>query len=119
MALKQELLELEQGFWNAAGDRGFYEEHFADNGVAVFPFKGGILDAGKVRDSVESGVTWKNVEFLNVHVIELAPQCAALIYEAVGSRDGQPDYHALLSSVYVRDDGAWQMVVHQQTPLPE
>jgi hypothetical protein len=32
------------------------------------------------------------------------------------SRRGEGTYAAVMSSVYVRRDGAWRLVLHQQTP---
>ncbi len=119
MSLQEELLELERGFWNAAGDRDFYEVYFAEDGVAVFPMDDGLMTSERVLASVEGGQPWTNVEITNVQVVDLGPHCAGLVYEAVGSREGQPDYHAYLTSIYRRDDSRWQMVIHQQTPLPE
>lgn len=34
------------------------------------------------------------------------------------SRRGDARYAALMSSVYTRRDGAWQLVLHQHTPQP-
>ncbi|MDQ1602621.1 MAG: hypothetical protein QOE01_466, partial [Actinomycetota bacterium] len=31
-------------------------------------------------------------------------------------RVGQPPYHALISSVYVRHDDRWLLAFHQQSP---
>ena len=30
---------------------------------------------------------------------------------------GDNDYDALLNSTYIREDGAWRLALHQQTPV--
>jgi hypothetical protein len=33
-------------------------------------------------------------------------------------REGQPEYVALITSVYALRDDGWKLVYHQQTPTP-
>jgi hypothetical protein len=50
-----------------------------------------------------------------VSSIALGPDAAALTYRARASR-GDADHEAMVSSVYTRRDGPWQLTVHHQTP---
>jgi hypothetical protein len=116
--LQAQLLELEREFWRASGDRAFYERHFAPDGIAVLPMQNGIMDANTVIDNATTGIAWKSLDFTNVQSREIASGVVSLAYEARAQRANGPEYHALLSSVYRRNGDAWQMVLHQQTPLP-
>ena len=44
---------------------------------------------------------------------------AIITYRAAAEREGSEQYRARVSSGYVKRDGAWRMVFHQQTPLPQ
>ena len=49
--------------------------------------------------------------------LALSADVAALQYRASARREGDDSpYHALVTSVYVRRDGAWRLALHQQTP---
>lgn len=41
-SVTDQLLQLEEGFWNAAGDGDYYREHMAHHGLCVLPV--GVLD---------------------------------------------------------------------------
>ncbi len=108
-----ELLALERRFWEAGGDPGFYRERFAEDGRCVFAF--GILDKDATVASMEVAGGWSSVEFSELSCLDLAPDVAALAYLADAVSDDGGTYHAAVSSVYVRRDGHWQLVLHQQS----
>jgi hypothetical protein len=65
---------------------------------------------------VKDGPRWRDVRMQVKGVLEPSPGVALLTYEANATRaEGEP-YAALVSSGYVRRNGAWKMVFHQQTP---
>lgn len=117
MGLLDTLLELERGFWAAAGDASYYREHMAEDGLMVLPFQGGILGKPQTLEVVDASDQWAAFELDDVRVSELTGDCAALVYLGTGSRLGAPRYWASISSLYVRRDGAWRLALHQQTPL--
>lgn len=41
-----------------------------------------------------------------------------LRYTGTGRRSGEPDFVALMGSLYVRIDGEWRLAHYQQTPVP-
>jgi len=48
--------------------------------------------------------------------LELTDSTAIVAYRAKARR-GDMDYDALLNSTYVRENGAWRLALHQQTPV--
>lgn len=111
--MEHELLTRERQFWQAGGDGEFYRRHFADDGQCVFAF--GVLDKAATVASMESSQPWSSFEFDDVTIIELTSEAAAVTYAAQATR-GDDAYEAMVSSVYARRDGQWQLVLHHQTP---
>jgi hypothetical protein len=109
-----DLLELERGFWGAAGDPDFYRRRFADAGRCVFGF--GTLDKDATVASMASATPWTEVDLHEVAIVPLGAAAAALTYRARATRGDEP-YEAMVSSVYVRGDDGWQLAVHHQTPV--
>jgi hypothetical protein len=115
MPVSDELLDLERRFWLEASVE-LYAERMAPDGVMVFgPV--GVLDKEQTIAAVEAVSPWAHVEMTDVRAVDLTPDAAALVYRAHGVRDGQPPYDVLVTSVYVRRGGVWQLVLHQQTAL--
>jgi Domain of unknown function (DUF4440) len=111
-----ELLELEEGFWKAAGDPEFYEEHFAPDGKVILSM--GVLDKPGVVSAMSQAEPWHSFEVHDPTLIQLDDQAWALVYEATGRRDGDgDDYRANILSVYRANGGGCQLVLHQQTPI--
>jgi hypothetical protein len=111
------LVELEEAFWRAAGDREGYAAHLAADAVHVFP-GWGITDREPVLDSVEGAEPWETFAIEDLHVVALGNEAAALVYTARAQRAGKPPYVAAMTSVYRRSGTGWELAVHQQTPLP-
>ena len=109
------LLELENGFWNAAGDAGYYERHMARDGLCVLPV--GMMDKRATLSAVSQAEPWKEFEFTDVHILDLGDDEASISYLADASRTDGDRYTALISSVYTRRHGEWKLTLHQQTPL--
>jgi hypothetical protein len=114
MPVEDELMTLERGFWDAINDPDYYREHMADEGLAVFSI--GVMgkDAAIASTSGQDMATWTDVALSNVRVLEVGDDAAALVYKGSAKRDGQP-YSANASSVYVRRNGLWQLILHQQS----
>lgn len=114
-----ELIELEERGWRALsteGDAGkkFYASVLREDAVMLFP--GGMRIVGRERILESLGTQpWDSFQIENPAVIPLANNVATLVYTAKAQRKGSEPYVALISSTYVHD-GAWQLVVHQQTP---
>lgn len=110
------LLELEEGFWKAAGDGNYYREHMAAEGLCVLPV--GVLDRDETATAIEESEPWADVKLQEMRTLDLGDDEAALCYRAEAFRDdGSPNYTALISSVYIRLGGEWKLFLHQQTPI--
>ena len=60
---------------------------------------------------------WSQATLDDLQFVRIADDVAALSYRATARRSGdQADYTAVVSSVYVRRDGEWLLVLQQQTP---
>lgn len=108
------LLELETGFWNAAGNGDFYREHMAAHGLCVLPV--GILDKDETVSAVAGAAPWQDFTIDDVRVLDLGDDELGLCYRAEASRETD-EYRALISSVYTKLSGRWRLTLHQQTPV--
>ena len=120
MSVRDDLIELERESWRALstdGDTaaGHYEALLADEVLMLLP--GGLVidDRRKVVDSMR-GAHWDSFEITDERVLELDDRTAVVAYRATARR-ADHDYDALFNSTYVRDDGTWRLVLHQQTPI--
>ena len=111
--MRNVLLQMEEGFWRAAGDADFYRDHFAEDGHCVFGF--GVLDKAQTIASIESAPVWTSFEFDDVAIHRISDDVVSVAYRAHGER-GSDRYDAMVSSVYVQRDGAWRLVLHHQIP---
>ena len=112
-----ELLVLEKGFWQAAGNRDAYAAHLADDSVHIFPGWGVTSDNERVLRAVESVEPWESFEIQEPTLLELGDGAVALVYTARAHRAGQDEYVAAMTSVYRETRDGWKLVIHQQTPL--
>jgi len=116
MSVLDELLALEKGFWRSAGHPEYYREHLASDPVFALPAPTGILGERALLEAVETAAPWEEFRFQDLRTIVLGEDARALVYKARGTRPGAPAYEAIVSSVYVRADNEWKLVLHQQTP---
>jgi hypothetical protein len=117
-ALLAALVALEREGWQALVDgtaAAFYERVLAPDALLVVP--GTVLDGATWLGSLD-GPAWATFTIDDERVVVLTSECAALVYRATAQRRGEPTYHALVTSTYRRDGGAWRLVLHQQTPRP-
>lgn len=80
-------------------------------------FPGGMVidDRAQVVDSMR-GDPWDSFEMREERVVPLGEDSAIVAYHVQAQR-GEMHYEALLNSTYVREDGDWHRVLHQQTPV--
>ena len=110
----EDLLRIERAL--APGDAGAYRRHLAPEAVVVVP--GAALDRDACVAAIEQAPPWDDWTIEAPRTLALGDGAAVLTY-GWRSRRGEQAYAALMSSVYARRDGAWRLVLHQQTPLPE
>jgi len=119
MGVREDLIALEEGFWNAFGNPDFYREHMADEGIAVFGEPTGVMGKEQAIAETEKtdGAMWSNTRIEDARVTPLASGVMALTYKGSAERGGQP-YSAYCTSVYVDHGGKWKLALHQQsTPM--
>lgn len=110
------LIEMEHGFWDAAGDGSFYAEHMHDDGRCLLPV--GAMGKAATIEAIDRAEPWATHDFSDVELHEPADGVAVLTYRARGTRDSSDEpYEALIATTYVREGGTWKLLVHQQTPL--
>lgn len=114
--MAEDIWQLEQGFWKGAAD--FYERHLAPEVCMVFPDPAGIMRREDIVDSIRSGARWRNVTFTEQQRLEPTADTKVLVYAVTADRGGPSTaYSALCSSTYIKRNGDWQLVTHQQTPI--
>lgn len=117
MAAESLVRTFEEQFWRSDAD--FYEKHLTDTALMVFPAPVGVLDRQAVVASITAAARWDDVAMTNVRTTRPAPNMILLTYAATARRAGDKvDYSALVSSLYVEQDGAWKLAFHQHTPSP-
>jgi uncharacterized protein (TIGR02246 family) len=116
VARAEDVIDAERRLWEAAGDRDAYAAGITDDAVHVFP-GWGIVGREPVLEAIASASPWESYTMDDLHVVELGPSSAALVYKTRALRAGAEPYEAAITSVYVERDGAWRLAVHQQTPL--
>ena len=111
-----EIEELERRGWRAlSGSNGaaFYEKVMAEDGFMVFP--GMVMDKPTAVATIREVEPWSRFELADIRVAVDA-NAALITYRATAQRAGQPEYEAVMSSVYVRREGQWLLLLHQQSP---
>jgi hypothetical protein len=108
-----ELIDLERRFWTSGPE--FYREHLAEDCIMVFPGVG-ILSRDAVLSEIGTASRWNGVLMTDVRVVPLH-DAVIVAYAAVARRNGvDAPYLALVSSAYIKQDGAWKLTFHQQSP---
>lgn len=116
MSLEKALISLEEQFWK--GDSIFYKQNLAENCLMVFPEPVGLLDKEHTIRAISGGQRWAAVDLLEPQVVRLGESAAILTYKAVAEREGESTtYSARTTSSYARENGAWKLAFHQQTPI--
>jgi hypothetical protein len=110
------LLALESGFWTEGAE--FYGAHADAQCLVAFGDMAGVLAREELVGTVGAGPRWQKPDLKIKGFLEPTPGFALLTYEAHAEKvDGSRSYDALVTSGYVRRDGAWKLAFHQQSPL--
>jgi hypothetical protein len=116
MAVRDDLLKLEKQFWT--GDADFYREHLDDKCLVAFADMAGVMGKEDIAQMAKKDPPrWSDLKFEDKGMVTPADGFAILSYQASGKRGTGAAYKAVVSSGYVKRDGAWKMAFHQQTPL--
>jgi hypothetical protein len=98
----------------AGGDGDTYRRRLAPEAVVVVP--GAVLDRDACIAAMDASPGWDELDLADARAIALGEDAALLTYTFTGRRGESEPYRAVLSSAWVRRDGEWWMVFHQQTP---
>ena len=114
MSDEDDLWALEERFWTEGADSA--RDMTAKDAVFVFPYPAGILQGDSLWR--ESGVAqrWRSV-VMTERYFKQEKDVAVLAYHVSAERSDIPLYEALCTSSYIKDDGKWLRISHQQTPL--
>lgn len=120
--MSDELWDLEhQGWASLCRSTGadFYGDLMTAGGVMVLAH-GQVLDRAAVVASLNEAPPWRGYELSEQRVVARADDHAVLEYTGRAFRGGdEPEFRALMSSVYVREEGRWRLALYQQTPIPQ
>ncbi|WP_319531502.1 DUF4440 domain-containing protein [uncultured Cohaesibacter sp.] len=105
---------MEEQFWLLGPD--YYAGHLAQNARMIFPDPVGIIENGNIIEMLRQAPRWRSVEISERSQARLE-ETIILAYHAVGVRDSGATYKAYCSSIYVKTEGDWQLLAHQQTPI--
>jgi len=116
--LLKTLVSLEEQGWQALSQgtgADFYRRNLADHALMVFPF--GVLAREQSIETMKAAPPWASFRIEDPRVVGLTDDSAILTYRATAQRAGQEPYSALLTTVFVKQDGTWRTAFHQQTPV--
>lgn len=116
-AIQHDLVDLERRGWEALtspNGAAFYAEVLSDDAVMVFPDL--VLTRQESLSAIAGAAPWSSFSLEDVHVLPIGAEGGIVTYRAVAERAGGSTYDALMTSVYAKRDGAWRLVLHQQTP---
>ena len=108
------LWAMEERFWTEGADSA--RSMTAKGAVLVFPYPVGILRGSEIWREAQVAQRWRTVVF-SEQCLTRERDLAVLAYHVSAERDGTPIYEAYCTSSYMNDNGAWERIVHQQTPL--
>jgi hypothetical protein len=118
MAIRDELLALERAGWESlcesTGDE-FYGNAMTDDALMVLA-NGGVMDRAMVVKSLADAPAWAGYEIDDPRLIPVCDDAYALVYTGTGRRADDDDFVGIMTSIYVRQAGAWKLAFYQQTP---
>lgn len=107
------LWALEERFWTGGADSA--RRMTARGAVFVFPYPAGILQGDAIWREKDVAQRWRSVE-MSERYLAREGEIAVVAYRVSAERAGEPIREAVCTSTYLRDDGKWLRLAHQQTP---
>ncbi|MEW6632848.1 MAG: hypothetical protein AB1440_18415 [Pseudomonadota bacterium] len=114
-ANKQELLDIERGFWT--GDSAFYEANADTECLVAFPGMAQAMTNAELAGTASKPNRWRDLEIDLKGMVEPGSDIVMLTYEARATRENGERYAALVSTGYVHRVNGWKMMFHAQTPI--
>jgi hypothetical protein len=108
------LWDREERFWTEGADSA---RHMTMTGaVFVLPYPAGILQGDALWRAADVARRWRSA-VMSDRLITYRGDIALLAHHVSAERKNEPIHEALCSSVYLKDDGTWLRLTHQQTPV--
>jgi hypothetical protein len=114
MELRDDLLAQEKGLWQ--GGATAYRSTLDGDCLVAFTEMAGISSREEIAGQAEA-MRWREVDIDLDGFLQPTDDVAILTYHVHAKRNESTPYEALVSSGYVRRNGGWKMMFHQQTPL--
>jgi hypothetical protein len=114
VSIRDDLVAIERGFWTQGAD--YYRQNLDDVCVTAFAEMAGAFKREEIAGMIKDEERWRDLNMGVKGFLEPIPGFAILTYEAQAHKAGR-SYRAVVTSSYVMRNGAWKMVLHQQTPL--
>lgn len=115
MNLQDDLLTMERKLWS--GGQAAYRGTLDDDCLIAFTEMAGVTSRDSIAKQADAN-RWHGLDIEVEGFLQPTDDVALLTYHATALRDEDEPYEARVSSGYVRRDGNWKMMFHQQTPLP-
>lgn len=115
MANKDELLDLERGFWT--GDAAYFKANADTECLVAFPQMAQTMSNADLAETATDPNRWHDLDIDLKGIIEPGSDIVVLTYEAHATRENGEPYAALVSTGYVHRVNGWKMMFHAQTPL--
>jgi hypothetical protein len=114
-ANKQELLDIEKGFWT--GDSAFYAANADAECLVAFPKMAQAMTNADLAKTATKPNKWRDLDIRMKGMVEPGSDIVMLTYEAHAVRENGEPYAALVSTGYVHRADGWKMMFHSQTPI--
>ncbi|AZO30250.1 hypothetical protein [Mesorhizobium sp. M1B.F.Ca.ET.045.04.1.1] len=114
-ASKQELLDLEKGFWT--GDSAYFAANADAECLVAFPEMAKRMTNTELAKTAGKPNRWRNLDIRLKGMVEPGSDIIMLTYEARATRENGEPYAALVSTGYVHRADGWKMMFHAQTPI--
>jgi hypothetical protein len=115
MTLQKDLLAKEESLWS--GGASEYRHTLDGDCLVAFTEMAGVQSRDKIAEMAGKGDRWRDVDIDVEGFLRPTDDVTILTYRVSAVRGNEP-YNARVSSGYVKRDGDWRMMFHQQTPLP-
>jgi len=115
MKLRDDLLAMEEELWS--GGQAEYRRTLDADCLIAFTEMAGVSSRDEIADQADAN-RWHDLNIEVEGFLQPTADVAFLTYHASAVRSDQKPYEARVSSGYVKREGGWKMMFHQQTPLP-
>ena len=117
MALKDEITEIERGFWTGGED--YFHTHLAETCMLAFPQMAGVYARDEVAATAKDPLRWQELAMADRGFFQPTGDTAMICYEARAVRGSGEPYRALVGTLYVLGEDGWKMAFHSQAPLAD